>query len=90
MVCSSESIPRVLKDSKLSRSKANEVVLLGGSSRIPKVQEMLSEVFDSKEPNKSINPDGAVVYEATVLRADRISGKHKSEKKLQDLLVLVM
>ena len=51
---------------------------------------MLSEGFDSKELNKSINPDGAVVYEATVVRADRISGEHKSEKKLQDLLVLVM
>ena len=51
---------------------------------------MLSEVFDSKELNKSINPDGAVVNEATVVRADRISGEHKSEKKLQDLLVLVM
>merc|ERR1719158_879013 len=81
-----EPVEKVLKDSKLSKSQVHEIVLVGGSTRIPKVQDMLSEFFNGKELNKSINPDEAVAYGATV-QAAILSGQDKSEK-LQDLLLL--
>jgi heat shock 70kDa protein 1/2/6/8 len=56
-----EPVEKVLKDSKLSKAQVHEVVLVGGSTRIPKVQELLSDFFNGKELNKSINPDEAVV-----------------------------
>jgi molecular chaperone DnaK (HSP70) len=73
-------------DSKLSKSQVHELVLVGGSTRIPKVQELLSDFFNGKELNKSINPDEAVAFGATV-QAAILSGQDKSEK-LQDLLLL--
>merc|ERR1711871_1265212 len=81
-----EPVEKVLRDSKLSKSQVHEIVLVGGSTRIPKVQDMLSEFFNGKELNKSINPDEAVAYGATVQPAI-LSGQDKSEK-LQDLLLL--
>mmetsp|Transcript_25045 Transcript_25045/g.41879 ORF Transcript_25045/g.41879 Transcript_25045/m.41879 type:complete len:647 (-) Transcript_25045:220-2160(-) len=81
-----EPVEKVLKDSKLSKSQVHEIVLVGGSTRIPKVQDLLSEFFNGKELNKSINPDEAVAYGATV-QAAILSGQDKSEK-LQDLLLL--
>jgi len=81
-----EPVEKVLKDAKLSKSQVHEVVLVGGSTRIPKVQELLSEFFNNKELNKSINPDEAVAFGATV-QAAILSGDLKSEK-LQDLLLL--
>lgn len=81
-----EPVEKVLRDSKLSKSQVHEIVLVGGSTRIPKIQEMLSEFFNGKELNKSINPDEAVAYGATV-QAAILSGSDKSEK-LQDLLLL--
>ena len=81
-----EPVEKVLKDSKLSKSQVHEIVLVGGSTRIPKVQELLSEFFNGKELNKSINPDEAVAYGATV-QAAILTGHDKSEK-LQDLLLL--
>jgi L1 cell adhesion molecule like protein len=81
-----EPVEKVLKDSKLSKSQVHEIVLVGGSTRIPKVQELLMEFFNGKELNKSINPDEAVAYGATV-QAAILSGQDKSEK-LQDLLLL--
>jgi heat shock protein 1/8 len=81
-----EPVEKVLKDSKLSKSQVHEIVLVGGSTRIPKVQELLSEFFNGKELNKSINPDEAVAFGATV-QAAILSGHDKSEK-LQDLLLL--
>ena len=48
---------KCLKDAQLTKDKINQVVLVGGSSRIPKVQELISEYFGGKELNKSINPD---------------------------------
>ena len=81
-----EPVEKVLKDAKLSKSQVHEIVLVGGSTRIPKVQEMLSEFFNGKELNKSINPDEAVAYGATV-QAAILSGHDQSEK-LQDLLLL--
>ena len=55
-----DPVEKVLKDSKLSKSDIDEVVLVGGSTRIPKVQELLSNFFGGKELNKSVNPDEAV------------------------------
>lgn len=81
-----EPVEKVLRDSKLSKSQVHEVVLVGGSTRIPKVQQLLSEFFNGKDLCKSINPDEAVAFGATV-QAAILSGTEKSEK-LQDLLLL--
>jgi L1 cell adhesion molecule like protein len=81
-----DPVEKVLRDSKLSKSQVHEVVLVGGSTRIPKIQEMLSDYFNGKELNKSINPDEAVAYGATV-QAAILSGHDQSEK-LSDLLLL--
>lgn len=59
-------VEQVLTDSKISKANVNEVVLVGGSTRIPKVQQLLSEFFGGKELNRSINPDEAVAYGAAV------------------------
>ena len=67
-----ETIPpveKVLKDSGISKNKIHEVVLVGGSTRIPKVAELLKDFFNGKEPNRSINPDEAVAYGAAVQAA---------------------
>jgi heat shock protein 1/8 len=81
-----EPVEKCLRDSKLSKSQIHEVVLVGGSTRIPKVQKLLSEFFNGKDPCKSINPDEAVAYGATVQAA--ILGGDDSSEKLQDLLLL--
>jgi heat shock protein 1/8 len=81
-----EPVEKCLKDSKLSKSQVHEIVLVGGSTRIPKVQDLLTEYFNGKELNKSINPDEAVANGATV-QAAILSGQDQSEK-LQDLLLL--
>jgi len=81
-----EPCEKVLRDSKLSKSDVDEVVLVGGSTRIPKIQSMLADFFNGKEPCKSINPDEAVAYGATV-QAAILSGADKSEK-LSELLLL--
>merc|ERR1712125_301963 len=77
---------KVLRDAKLSKNLVHEVVLVGGSTRIPKIQSMLSEFFNGKEACKSINPDEAVAFGATV-QAAILSGSDKSEK-LSELLLL--
>lgn len=67
-----ETIPpveKVLRDAKMSKPQINDVVLVGGSTRIPKVIELLKEYFNGKEPNRSINPDEAVAYGAAVQAA---------------------
>jgi heat shock protein 1/8 len=61
-----EPVEKVLKDAKMSKTDVHEVVLVGGSSRIPKVQELLSNYFGGKTLNKSVNPDEAVAYGAAV------------------------
>jgi len=81
-----EPVDKVLKDAKVSKSQVHEVVLVGGSTRIPKVQELLMEYFNGKELNKSINPDEAVAYGATV-QAAILSGQDKSDKLGQLLLL---
>ena len=62
-------VEKVLKDSGISKNKIHEVVLVGGSTRIPKVVELLKDFFNGKEPNRSINPDEAVAYGAAVQAA---------------------
>eukprot|EP01010_Urceolus_cornutus_P001005 NODE_151_length_2172_cov_227.210080_g124_i0.p1 GENE.NODE_151_length_2172_cov_227.210080_g124_i0~~NODE_151_length_2172_cov_227.210080_g124_i0.p1 ORF type:complete len:657 (+),score=169.63 NODE_151_length_2172_cov_227.210080_g124_i0:104-2074(+) len=80
-----EPVEKVLRDSKMDKSSVNEIVLVGGSTRIPKVQKLVSDFFNGKEPNKSINPDEAVAYGAAV-QAAILSGD--TSEKTQDLLLL--
>jgi len=64
-----DSVDKALRDAKLGKSQINEIVLVGGSTRIPKVQKILKEYFQGKELNLSINPDEAVAYGAAVQAA---------------------
>ena len=75
----------VLRDAKISKSQVDEVVLVGGSTRIPKVQEMLSDYFNGKELCKSINPDEAIAFGAAV-QAAILSGN--SDEKLDQIVLL--
>jgi len=59
-------VGRVMEDADLSKSEIDEIVLVGGSTRIPKVQQLISDYFGGKEPSKGINPDEAVAYGAAV------------------------
>merc|ERR1711937_339504 len=61
-----EPVEKVLRDSKIDKGSVHEVVMVGGSTRMPKVQELISQFFNGKEPNRSINPDEAVAYGAAV------------------------
>jgi heat shock protein 1/8 len=79
-------VEKVLKDANMSKNNVAEVVLVGGSTRIPKIQDMLSDYFNGKELCKSINPDEAVAYGATV-QAAILTGNNKSDA-LKDLLLL--
>jgi heat shock protein 1/8 len=82
-----EPVEKVLKDAKMSKSQVHEIVLVGGSTRIPKVQQLLRDFFNGKELNQSINPDEAVAYGATV-QAAILSGAGKGDEKLESLLLL--
>ena len=61
-----EPVEKALKDAKMDKPSIQEVVLVGGSTRIPKIQKLLQDFFNGKELNKSINPDEAVAYGAAV------------------------
>jgi L1 cell adhesion molecule like protein len=78
-------VEQVLRDSKLSKSDIDEVVLVGGSTRIPRIQQLLSEFFNGKELCKSINPDECVAYGAAV-QAALLTGSKDS--KISDMLLL--
>jgi L1 cell adhesion molecule like protein len=78
-------VEKVLRDAKMSKSDVNEVVLVGGSTRIPKIQSMIKDFFGGKEPCRSINPDEAVAYGAAVQAA--ILTGHGNEAT-QDMLLL--
>jgi len=80
-----EPVEKVLRDSKIDKASVHEIVLVGGSTRIPKVQKLVSDFFGGKEPNKSINPDEAVAYGAAV-QAAILHGD--TSEKTQDLLLL--
>ncbi|KAL2814735.1 Hsp70 protein-domain-containing protein [Aspergillus granulosus] len=81
-----EPVQQVLKDSGLEKSQVDEIVLVGGSTRIPRIQKLLSDFFDGKRLEKSINPDEAVAYGAAV-QAGILSGK-ASSAETADLLLL--
>merc|ERR1712216_764712 len=78
-------VQKVMDDSEMKKSEIDEVVLVGGSTRIPKVQTLLKDFFNGKEPNKGINPDEAVAYGAAV-QGGILSGE--GGKETQDLLLL--
>ena len=80
-----DPVEQVIRDSKISKNNIHEVVLVGGSTRIPKVQQLLSEYFNGKELCKSINPDEAVAYGATVQCAILMGCK---DENISDLLLL--
>ncbi|KAH9324050.1 hypothetical protein KI387_004228, partial [Taxus chinensis] len=80
-----EPVEKCLRDAKLDKSQIGEVVLVGGSTRIPKVQQLLQDFFNGKELCKSINPDEAVAYGAAV-QAAILTGE--GDQKVQDLLLL--
>ncbi|KAF3097665.1 Heat shock protein ssb1, variant 2 [Orbilia oligospora] len=81
-----DPVAQVMKDAALDKAQVDEVVLVGGSTRIPKVQKLLSDFFDGKKLEKSINPDEAVAHGAAV-QAGILSGKATSEETA-DLLLL--
>ena len=82
-----DPVEKCMKDAGISKSQVHEIVLVGGSTRIPKVQSMLATYFGGREPCKSINPDEAVAFGATV-QAAILSGKGKESEKLNELLLL--
>ncbi|KAH0363440.1 heat shock protein 70, partial [Aureobasidium melanogenum] len=81
-----QPVEQVLKDANIDKSKVDEIVLVGGSTRIPRIQKLLSDFFNGKKLEKSINPDEAVAYGAAV-QAGILSGKATSADTA-DLLLL--
>ncbi|RID51882.1 hypothetical protein BRARA_H02518 [Brassica rapa] len=80
-----DPVEKVLRDAKIDKNRVHEVVLVGGSTRIPKIQQLLQDFFNGKELCKSINPDEAVAYGAAV-QAAILTGE--GSDKVQDLLLL--
>merc|ERR1719440_1723325 len=78
-------VEKALRDSGFDKKSIHDVVLVGGSTRIPKVQQLIQEFFNGKEPNRSINPDEAVAYGAAVQAAILTGGGNEATK---DLLLL--
>jgi heat shock protein 5 len=78
-------VGKVLEDGDLQKNEVDELVLVGGSTRIPKVQQLLKDYFNGKEPSRGINPDEAVAYGAAV-QGGILSGEASEET--QDLLLL--
>ena len=82
-----EPVTRVLKDSGVSKNNVDDIVLVGGSTRIPKIQELLSNFFNGKELSKKINPDEAVAYGASV-QAAILSNSTSGDEKADEILLL--
>jgi len=78
-------VKKAMDDANMQKSDIHEIVLVGGSTRIPKVQQLLKDYFDGKEPNKGVNPDEAVAYGAAV-QGGILSGEGGDETK--DILLL--
>ena len=78
-------LDQVIVDSKISKDRIHEIVLVGGTTRIPRIQQLLSEYFNGKELCKSINPDECVAYGAAV-QAALLTGN--ADEQIQDLLLL--
>lgn len=83
-----EPIEQVLRDSKISKDQVHEVVMVGGSSRIPKVRQMVTDYFNGKKLNDSVNPDEAVAYGAAV-QAHILSKKDGDAEDRTDSLLLL-
>ncbi|CAF1016620.1 unnamed protein product [Didymodactylos carnosus] len=77
-----EPVEQALRDAKMDKSHIHEIVLVGGSIRIPKVQKLLQDFFNGKELNKSINPDEAVAYGAAVQAAILTGDKSEEIKEV--------
>merc|ERR1712055_972376 len=82
-------VQKVLDDSDLQKKEIDEIVLVGGSTRIPKVQQLVKEFFNGKEPSRGINPDEAVAYGAAV-QAGVLSGEQDTDILLLDVNPLTM
>merc|ERR1719265_767605 len=78
-------VSKVMDDAGLKKSEVDEIVMVGGSTRIPKVQQLIKDYFNGKEPNRGVNPDEAVAYGAAV-QGGILSGEASEETK--DLLLL--
>ena len=80
-------VEKALRDSGLDKKAIHDIVLVGGSTRIPKVQGLIQEFFNGKEPNRSINPDEAVAYgaavQAAILTGDQSSDHEEAEAEAQ-------
>jgi len=83
-----DPVQKCLRDSKISKNNINEIVLVGGSTRIPKVQSLLSDAFNGKKLCNSINPDEAVAYGASVQAHILTSDKKDPKDATSDLLLL--
>jgi len=81
-----QPVEQVLKDSQIEKTKVDDIVLVGGSTRIPRIQKLLSDFFNGKKLEKSINPDEAVAYGAAV-QAGILSGKATSAETADMLLL---
>ncbi|GAB65753.1 78 kDa glucose-regulated protein precursor [Plasmodium cynomolgi strain B] len=84
-----EPVKKVLDDAKYEKSKIDEIVLVGGSTRIPKIQQIIKEFFNGKEPNRGINPDEAVAYGAAI-QAGIILGEELQDVVLLDVTPLTL
>jgi len=82
-------VQKVLEDADLQKKEIDEIVLVGGSTRIPKVQQLVKEFFNGKEPSRGINPDEAVAYGAAV-QAGVLSGEQDTDILLLDVNPLTM
>ncbi|XP_078508153.1 heat shock 70 kDa protein-like [Lissotriton helveticus] len=80
-----DPVEKALRDAKLDKAQIHDIVLVGGSTRIPKIQKLLQDFFNGRELNKSINPDEAVAYGAAVQAAILMGDKSEN---VQDLLLL--
>merc|ERR1719191_2074420 len=82
-------VSQVLKDKGMKKSEIDEIVLVGGSTRIPKVQQLIKDFFNGKEPSRGINPDEAVAYGAAV-QGGILSGEGGQDLLLLDVTPLTL
>lgn len=82
-------VKKAMDDAGLEKSQIHEIVLVGGSTRIPKVQQLLRDYFEGKEPNKGVNPDEAVAYGAAV-QGSILSGEGGDETKGSTLITYIV
>lgn len=82
-----EPVEKALRDAKMDKGQIDEIIMVGGSSRIPKVQKLLQDFFGGKNLNKSINPDEAVAYGAA-LQAAVLSGNTTGDSNLKEMVLL--